>query len=313
MIAPSSGVAYSWNSVEREYHGWTIDDRIWKPEGVSVILSSEADGRRITVDEDDWLAIFKDKENGDWIPGLFDGTDENGEPQWVPHPRYTDPPPQHTSLPVKAAPATPSDLSFEKIEGPGSRLEVNLFLEGDVDELVFHQLGGVQKWKAAFVSRFEGAIVSVIVLHHYNPSTNGSEIAITRLANHTVAPKNTSTWMIGRARKWAERAGYDRLATYADLDANDGTVYEAAGMDRDGEPETVVGKSWVEDDEKQDDGESEHQETWTRQKWVSELSPETYADRPDEWAVESVVDDRWTPSQDAPVAPATIQQLHARK
>jgi len=76
--------------------------------------------------------------------------------------------------------------------------------------------------------------------------------------------------MIGRARKWAERAGYKRVASYADLDLNEGKVYRAAGFDPVGEPEVVVGKDLSGDDTE-----------WTRQKYVAELNPEKYAHKPE--------------------------------
>lgn len=296
---------FAWDSMEQSYHEWVLEDRIWREDGVSVILCCVAYDRRVVVNNEQWRAVVCDRSNGDWIAGMYDGQDANRQPQYVPHQRQkANAEPQYTEFPMKVLPTTPSDLSFEKIEGRGSRTEVNYFLEGDRDTLVDHQLGGVSKWKAAFVARYEGTIVSAIVLHHYNPSTNGVELAITRLANHAVAPKNTSTWMIARARNWAERAGgYERLATYADLDRNDGTVYDAAGMEQVGEPELVQGKNWKGD-------EDEDQEEWHRQKWVNELAPEKYEDKSEEWGVETVVDRRWTPGPNAPITPSLSHDLY---
>jgi hypothetical protein len=298
---------FAWNATIEEYQEWVLEDRMWKDGGVSNVLRcvEESESRRVTVDADTWRSVVVDENNGDWIPALYAGTDENGDEEWIPHSKFVDAMPKHVSLPTKVAPTSPADLSFEKIEGTGARIEVNSFLEGDVDGLVFHPIGDVQKWRAAFVARYDEAIVSVIVLHHYHPSTNGVEISITRLANHTVAPKNTSSWMIANARDWAERAGYSRLATYADITINDGTVYEAAGMKPVGEAELVQGKSWSD--------EATEEEEWKRQKWVSELSPETYAEKSEDWAVSTVVDERWTPGTDAPVSPDISLHLHNRE
>lgn len=279
------------------YVEWYVVDLMWRSDGVSAILSRG--DRRATVDANRLAEIVTDRENGAWVPSMYDGEDDDGTAMWIPHPNHTDAPARDVELDLRVAPDTPSALTFEKIEGRGARIEVNNFLDGAADGLVFHQLGGVAKWKAAFVARYRGAIVSAIVLHHYHPSTNGEEIAITRLANHESAPKNTSTWMIARARKWAERVGYERLATYADVDANDGTVYEAAGMTTASDPERVVGKDW------KDDGDDE---VWHRQKWVDHLDPDTYADKSEAWAVETVADRRWTPGRDAPVATAAQGQ-----
>ncbi len=62
------------------------------------------------------------------------------------------------------------DLSFEKIDGRGSRKTVNAFLEGYEDGHVDHACGGVHHWKAAFVARYEDRIIGAIVL---TPPQNG--------------------------------------------------------------------------------------------------------------------------------------------
>jgi len=231
----------------------------------------------VTVDTDQLRTALSDGGCGTWVGAMYAGETDDGEPQWIPHPKQTHGRDGGHDLMLRSAPNSPSDLSFERISGTGSKKEINTFLDGRDDGFVFHHLGGVHAWKKAFVARYNGEIVSAIVLFHYHPSTNGTEIAITRLANHEVAPKNTSTWMIGRARRWAERAGYERIASYADLDLNEGTVYHAAGFDPVGEPEEVEGKDWSGDDSE-----------WTRQKYVAHLNPQKYAGKSEEWATETV-------------------------
>jgi hypothetical protein len=275
--------------VDGTYREWYIVTLVARDDGFSAILTHG--NQRATVDADDLHDAVVDRDCAEWVPAMYDGEHERADGEvvveWIPHPKHVDAGSiDDVSVDLRVAPDSPSDLTFEKIQGRGSRTEVNNFLEGADDGLVFHELGGVSSWKTAFVARYDGAIVSAIVLHHYHPSTNGVEIAISRLANHTNAPHNTSTWMIARARKWAERAGYERLATYAGVGGNGGVCYRAAGFDAVGEPVEVEGKDWTSDHHGSGDGDT----SWLKQKYVYDLSPETYADKPDEWAVESVVD-----------------------
>lgn len=282
LIEPGT-ILFELDPEANRYVEWSVVDVIWRADGVSAILSRG--DIRATADIDALETVVTDRANPAWVPSMCDGVDDDGQPEWVPHPRHADrdADPHGSSVELRVAPAdSPGQLTFEKIEGPGSRTEVNRFLEGADDGLVFHALGGVSSWKAAFVARHDGDIVSALVLHHYHPSTNGEEIAITRLAHHTSAPPNTSTWMLSQARKWAERAGYQRLAAFSGVDGNDGTCYNIYGFERDGDPVVTDGTSWG--DEDQDN------ETWVRQKWVYELDPDRYVGKCEQWAVETVVD-----------------------
>ncbi|WP_353635524.1 hypothetical protein ABSL23_15880 (plasmid) [Halobacterium sp. NMX12-1] len=279
-ISPGTAL-FELDAAAETYHEWLVADVIATTNGHAAILT---DGhQRATVDIDRLRATVTDESDPSWVPATYAGTDDAGDPSWIPHPRRANPAADvGHSVDLRTAPDTPSELTFEKIEGRGSRREVNAFLNGARDGLVFHALGGVASWKAAFAARYDGALVSVLVLHHYHPSTNGREIAVTRLANHTNAPANTSTWMLAHARKWAERAGYDRLATYAGVDGNDGTCYRAYGFQPAGDPVEVSGTTWT--------GDGAETETWRKQKYVYDLAPETYRDKSPEWAVETVCD-----------------------
>lgn len=160
-----------------------------------------------------------------------------------------------------------SDLSFEKIEGRGSRRTVNAFLEGHEDATVDHGQGGVHHWKAAFVARYEGDIVAALVLappQNGVLAAEGEEIVISRIACHPSRPANTSSWMIAKARDWAERAGYARISSLAGVDGNRGDCYKGAGFElATVDPEYVDGNGDV----------------WCKRRYVDELSPETYEDR----------------------------------
>lgn len=159
------------------------------------------------------------------------------------------------------------NLRFEKIEGRGSRKEVNAFLEGYEDGCVDHACGGVHHWKAAFVARYEGHIIAALVLappQNGVLAAEGDEIVISRIACHPARPQNTSSWMIARARDWAERSGYRRIAALAGVDGNRGTCYRAAGFDAvDGVSDYVDGKGNI----------------WYKRRFVDRLNPDQYADR----------------------------------
>lgn len=124
-------------------------------------------------------------------------------------------------------PASVSDLLLYREKGDGSRKRVNRFLEH-----VGHKLGGVPHWKAAWTARYRDHIVSAIVLNR--PAArmvdDEKEIVIQRFAAVPNRPDNTGSWLIARARKWAELEGYERIAAHAGVAGNEGTVYKAAGF-----------------------------------------------------------------------------------
>lgn len=158
-------------------------------------------------------------------------------------------------------------LSFEKIDGRGSQITVNEFLEGSSDDTVHHSCGGVHHWKAAFVARYQGEIVGAIVLApHQNGQISSAkeEIVISRIACHPSRPKNTSTWLISRARKWAERAGYSRISALSGVGGNRGQCYQAAGFTLEDENPSYQ------------DGNGD---IWHKRRYVSHLEPEKYEGR----------------------------------
>lgn len=164
-------------------------------------------------------------------------------------------------------PENPSDLIFEKIDGRGSRKTVNTFLQGYEDGHVDHACGGVHHWKAAFVARYQDHIIGVIVLappQNGVLAAEGNEIVISRIACHPVRPPNTSSWLIARARDWAERAGYSRISALAGVDGNRGNCYQGAGFELEGETSEYVDP----------DG-----NVWHKRRYVDELEPEKYASR----------------------------------
>lgn len=159
------------------------------------------------------------------------------------------------------------ELTFEKIEGRGAQNRVNAFLEGAEDGTVHHGCGGVHHWKAAFVARYDGDIVGAIVLappQNGVLAAEGKEIVISRIACHPNRPHNTSTWLISRARKWAERAGYSRISSLAGVDGNEGSCYKGAGFELESEEAGYC------------DGNGDK---WHKRRYVYQLNPEKYAGR----------------------------------
>lgn len=167
-------------------------------------------------------------------------------------------------------PRTPAELTWTRLSGDGARTEANEFLNGDFDGAVNHTLGGVRSHLALFKGTYAGHTLSVLVLGPpYNPQQNGRGIVtLRRLANRPEAPPNTSSWMIARAREWASSRGYNRLETFAGVGDNDGTCYEAAGM------EFVGAKTVSPDDEGWENrpGRSRTRASeWERRKYVASL------------------------------------------
>ncbi len=134
---------------------------------------------------------------------------------------------------------SPKQLNFHQVSGNGSRYLVNRLLSGGPDGQFDHILSGVNKFKFAFIATHNGHPYSVLTLAQpYNSDTgngDGSEVLyLTRLCNHPHAPKNTSSWMIGKARRYVKNhTAVNRLVAIAGINNNTGTVYDAAGFDLD--------------------------------------------------------------------------------
>ena len=136
-----------------------------------------------------------------------------------------------------------SDLRFRRIDGDGSRETVRQFLTGQHTPAVEHNLGGIgNAWKAAFgafhqTDHSDHLIGVIIIDNHPNRAyfEENQEVLISRIACHPHRPKNTSTWMIARARDWAADHGYAQIGATAGVHFNQGMVYKAAGfgLDRD--------------------------------------------------------------------------------
>lgn len=158
---------------------------------------------------------------------------------------------------------SPKKLRFEKASGTGSRNLVNRLLGGGSDGQFDHLLPGVQKWKHAFVASYDGRPYSVAVLEHsrnthLGEGTGEKLLYLSRLCNHPHAPKNTSSWMLGRIRGWLRHnTEVETLVALAGIDGNDGTVYKAANFEYDGE---VI-------DEHDVYGE------WRKKRWVYQIRP----------------------------------------
>ena len=126
-------------------------------------------------------------------------------------------------------PPSPSKLTDLTLTREKSRKKVNRFLEQH------HPRGGISMWYACFGARYKGSLVACVVLER--PSArmldDGTVAEITRFGVREDRPTNTGSWLIGKAREWAQLEGFDRLITYAGVAGNYGTVYEAVGFECD--------------------------------------------------------------------------------
>ena len=127
---------------------------------------------------------------------------------------------------ITLAPSSVADLELSRER---SRNEVNSFLESEV---VDHQLGSIPGWKAAFGARYQDELVAVCILGRPVARQIDADtvVSITRFAAHPVRPANTGSWLIARARQWAQLEGYEKIIAYAGVAGNYGTIYEAAGF-----------------------------------------------------------------------------------
>ena len=141
------------------------------------------------------------------------------------------------------------------------RQPVNAFLEQR------HPLGSVPGWKACFSARYQDSIVALVVVGRPVARTadNGTELSITRFCRRDDRPENTGSWLIARARKWAELEGYDTISAHAGVAGNYGTVYEACGFHVE-DVRMADGSGWL--------SQGDDRETWDdykRRKWVFDL------------------------------------------
>lgn len=133
------------------------------------------------------------------------------------------------------------NLTFEKIEGEGTRQIVDDFLNGDHTPAVEHNLGDTGAgYLAAFGAYHtpddadERKLMAVLTLDEHQNRAYFKEhnaVLISRLCCHPHCPKNTATWMIARSRDWAAEAGYGQMGSTAGVRYNRGTIYKAAGFD----------------------------------------------------------------------------------
>lgn len=143
--------------------------------------------------------------------------------------------------PIPRIDGSPKKLSFGKVSGEGSRNLVNRLLGGGPDGRFDHLLPGVQKWKHAFVASYNGRPYSVAVLEHsrnthLGEGTGEKVLYLSRLCNHPHAPKNTSSWILGRMRGWLRHnTDVETVVALAGIDGNEGIVYKAANFEYDGE------------------------------------------------------------------------------
>lgn len=215
------------------YERWADDFRIWSIEEAirtdddqlgpwAVILVGGP--HRMCVNETDLLRRLRagDSRWHDKNPYFVGGRGLDGDFQR-----------QYRPIERRIAPRTASELEVEQLAGRGSRIRANAFLEGE-DGLVDPSKGPVQGWKACLSARGPtDDLIAVCVLGRPRARSldDGDVLEVYRLAAHPIRPQNTNSHLLGHARSWASEHGYDRLVSYANLDEQSGTSYEAAGFE----------------------------------------------------------------------------------
>lgn len=164
-----------------------------------------------------------------------------------------------TGIVEPPTPGSVNHLELHREKGDGSRKRVNRFLRRH------HPLGEVPHWVAAWSARYKDYIVATIVLNRPGRMVDDDEeINIQRLARRDDRPANTCSWLIARARTWAELEGYNRIAAHAGIAGNVGTAYKAAGFDLQ-KTEMADGSGWTSREGRQS------WDDYQRRKWVDTL------------------------------------------
>jgi GNAT superfamily N-acetyltransferase len=159
-------------------------------------------------------------------------------------------------------PPTPSSVSDLTLSRERSAKQINRFLNRH------HPRGSVAGWKACFGARYGGHLVACLVLGRPSArqADDGSRLEITRFGIREDRPHNAGSWLIARARRWAELEGYAQLITYAGVAGNVGTTYAAAGFEC-VDVTRSDGSGWLRHGDDRD--------SWAdyeRRKWVCDLS-----------------------------------------
>lgn len=130
-----------------------------------------------------------------------------------------------------------------QLSGDGSRTRVNAFLSAH------HYLGPLPGWKACgalFPPEDDLTIQGVVLLGipaSYILAQRGF-LEVRRLCLGPGAPKNSASYLLGWATRWAKANGYPRVVSYADPsaeregcpgDKHRGQIYLAANFRFDGE------------------------------------------------------------------------------
>jgi GNAT superfamily N-acetyltransferase len=161
------------------------------------------------------------------------------------------------------SPPEPPSVRHLELTRERSRKTVNQFLDNyDVD----HDLGSVTGWRACFGARYCGTLYAVVTVGRpVSGSIDDDKIVeINRFATRPERPANTGSWLIAKARDWAELEGYEKIISYAGVGGNDGTLYTACGFELVGTTQ-ADGSSWTHREDR------EEREDFERRKYVYEL------------------------------------------
>lgn len=225
---------------ENGYRRWNITDEVWVPDEyeyptVTLLVSgdhrmavpSDQLERRLCADDSRWTTRKISRVGGR-------GLGPNPDGSWPPE--HIDVEWERSYAPIDkiVAPRRASNLELDRLQGRGSQIRANEFLEGE-DGAVFPSKGEVTGWKTCFVGRGPlGDIVGLIVVGRPNARAldDGTNIQVDRLACHPTRPRNTNSWLLSKAADWCRDEGYDTMVTYAGVDNNnEGICYKGAGFE----------------------------------------------------------------------------------
>lgn len=274
---------YEIGGLGEEVRTWIVDDIVQGADGDAFVIATSGQYRMLARYSDLRARL---NEQHDRRPSQHATLDKG---RWRPYnPRHrgpgilpAEPDSDFDDLDRYVTPRRCGDLTVERTR---SLKDVNRFL--DHPALVSHDLGGTDFPVAMFAARspHDGSIVGVCVLK--KPSAralddwqdggphnggSGTRIEVARLACRVDRPRNTASWLLAKAARWADQQGFDVIQAYAGMAGNRGTCYDAAGFDQQHVEPDADGSAWNSADDRDgrvfvaDGGE------WTRRRWERQL------------------------------------------
>lgn len=127
------------------------------------------------------------------------------------------------------APSTDSLVLYAE-RGRGALKRINGFLTHPEVDYQYEPI--TNGYKIALTARYGDTDVATIVLGRppSKEADTGDTLSVIRLAAHPARPKNTSSFLLGKACRLTSLMGYNRLVSHAGIAGNTGTSYQAANF-----------------------------------------------------------------------------------